>query len=149
MQNSCMSASGISASEVVVIANGFAVAFSKELSIDEQNIWGNLFALIGASLLSLAAINQTLKEQSSTAQSSNKNSSNTTKTDSSATADSKTNASSINITVSNTNSDTTESKTITTDTSTSETPAVNITVSNTFAAKSPNDDEKSEVKNEK
>jgi hypothetical protein len=78
MKNSCFNAG-----EAAVIANGFAVAFSKELSIDEQNIWGNIFALVGASLLTLAAINQTAQEQSGTSNSSGTNSTDTTKKDTS------------------------------------------------------------------
>jgi len=133
MQNNCMNnAGGLQASEVVVLANAFAVAFSKELSLDEQNIWGNLFTLIGASLLTIASINETLKEQSSKAKSSNTNSSDTTKSNNSATDNSETNATTINIKVSNTTSDISESKTITTDNSTSETPTVNINVSNIY-----------------
>lgn len=49
--------------EAAVLANGIAVAISKDLTPDQLNILGNLVTLIGASLLSIAAIEQTAQEQ--------------------------------------------------------------------------------------
>jgi hypothetical protein len=46
------------AGSLTVAANAIAVAIGHNLSLEEQNIVGNLFALAGASLLSMAAINQ-------------------------------------------------------------------------------------------
>jgi len=125
--NSCNSDCGINASEVVVIANGFAVGFAKGLSISDQNIWGNLFALIGASLLSLAAINQTISEQSTAAQTSAATASDTssttepsattepTATTGSTTDESKSSTSAVNSTVTNSTSDTIITSTFTTE----------------------------------
>ena len=46
------------AGALVVAANAISVAIAEDLNIEEQNIMGNLFALVGASLLSMAAINE-------------------------------------------------------------------------------------------
>ena len=43
-------------SEIVIIANTIAVAIAQDLNADEENILGNLLALVGASLLSFAAL---------------------------------------------------------------------------------------------
>lgn len=51
----------IDSAKTVLAANAIAVAVAKGLTIDEQNILGNLLALAGASLLSSAAIEQTNK----------------------------------------------------------------------------------------
>lgn len=48
--------------EASTIANAIATAISKNLTIEQQNIVGNLFALIGASMLSIAAINESLSK---------------------------------------------------------------------------------------
>jgi hypothetical protein len=52
-------------SEIVIIANTIAVALAQDLSSDEENILGNLFALIGASLLSFAALDSSSNSASS------------------------------------------------------------------------------------
>ena len=46
------------AAAMTVAANAIAVAISKGLTLEQQNILGNLMALVGASMLSMAAINQ-------------------------------------------------------------------------------------------
>lgn len=46
-----------------VAANTIAVALASELSISDQNILGNFLTAVGASLLTIAAVNQTNLEQ--------------------------------------------------------------------------------------
>lgn len=46
------------AKALTVAANALAVALTEQLTLEEQNILGNLLALAGASMLSMAAINQ-------------------------------------------------------------------------------------------
>jgi hypothetical protein len=53
-------------SEIVIIANTIAVAIAQDLNADEENILGNLFALVGASLLSLAALDNSDSSTNST-----------------------------------------------------------------------------------
>ena len=50
--------------EASTIANAIATAISKELTIEGQNIWGNLLVLVGSSMLSIAAINESLSNKS-------------------------------------------------------------------------------------
>lgn len=52
------------ASQASVLANAVATALCKNLTLEEQNVFGNLFALIGASMLSVAAINQAVSSAS-------------------------------------------------------------------------------------
>lgn len=59
--------------QIAIAANAIAVAIAGKLTLEEQNIIGNLLALAGASLLSVAAIGQacqTAKEAASGTQSS-------------------------------------------------------------------------------
>ena len=67
------------AGSLTIAANAIAVALGHNLSLEEQNIVGNLFALAGASLLSMAAINQA--NQSSTSDSTQSTASDTNTTD--------------------------------------------------------------------
>ncbi|MDR3551938.1 MAG: hypothetical protein P4L75_02330 [Clostridia bacterium] len=57
----------LDSSRIAVEVNAIAVALSKQLSVDEQNILGNILAAMGATLLTIAAIEQTNKEQADTA----------------------------------------------------------------------------------
>lgn len=59
----CSSAYG---RQVTLYANALAVALSEKLSLDEQNVVGNLLTLAGASLLSIAAVNQSQKKNDGT-----------------------------------------------------------------------------------
>lgn len=52
------------ASQASVLANAVATALCEHLTLEEQNIFGNLFTLIGASMLSIAAINQAVSSAS-------------------------------------------------------------------------------------
>lgn len=52
--------------EASTIANAIATAISKELTIEGQNIWGNLLVLVGSSMLSIAAINESLSNKCGT-----------------------------------------------------------------------------------
>lgn len=51
-----------SGAELTVAANALATAISEHLTIDEQNVIGNLLTLVGTSLLSIAAINQSMQK---------------------------------------------------------------------------------------
>lgn len=53
------------ASEASLLAAAIATALCEKLTLQEQNIWGNLFTSIGASMLSIAAINQSLSSSHS------------------------------------------------------------------------------------
>lgn len=67
-----MSNSSPIASEASILANAFATALCERLTVDEQNIFGNLFSLIGTSMLSIAAINQAVSSSKSNVADSNK-----------------------------------------------------------------------------
>lgn len=49
--------------QLVLAANAVTVALSKNLSANEENVLGNFFSLIGASLSTLAAIDQSCETQ--------------------------------------------------------------------------------------
>jgi len=76
-------------SEIVIIANTIAVALAQDLNADEENILGNLFALVGASLSSLAA----LDSSNSSASTDSSNSSTSTDSSNSSASSDKTNSS--------------------------------------------------------
>jgi hypothetical protein len=44
--------------QIAVVANAIAIAISKNLTPSEENILGNLIAQVGATLLSIAAIDE-------------------------------------------------------------------------------------------
>lgn len=48
-------------SKLAIAANAIAVTLAQGLTADEENILGNLFALAGASLLSMAAIDSAIQ----------------------------------------------------------------------------------------
>lgn len=48
--------------EVSVVANAIAVAISKNLTPTEENIIGNLITQVGATLLSIAAIDEACED---------------------------------------------------------------------------------------
>lgn len=48
--------------EASVLANAISVALCEKMTIEEQNIWGNLLVLVGSSMLSIAAINESLSK---------------------------------------------------------------------------------------
>lgn len=60
--------------QLVLAANAISVALSKNLSANEENILGNLLTLIGASLLSLAALDESCGTKSSTGSQNSANS---------------------------------------------------------------------------
>jgi hypothetical protein len=70
-------------SEIVIIANTIAVAIAQDLNADEENILGNLFALVGASLLSLAALDNSDSSTNSNSSDNTKSPDNSTSTDTS------------------------------------------------------------------
>lgn len=47
------------AQQLAILGNTIAVALAEKLTIDEQNVIGNLITLVGASLLSIAATAET------------------------------------------------------------------------------------------
>lgn len=53
--------------QLVLAANAITVALSKNLSADEENVLGNLLTMVGASILSLAALDQSCQAESDTA----------------------------------------------------------------------------------
>lgn len=66
-----------------ILANSIAVALAEGMTIEDQNVWGNLFAMLGASMLSVAAINannQSLAEKIAAAKEKNKADESATKT---------------------------------------------------------------------
>lgn len=48
--------------QLSLYANTIAVALSKELTLDEENVIGNLLTLVGASLLAIAAVDASAEE---------------------------------------------------------------------------------------
>lgn len=50
--------SNISGRDIAYIATSIAVAVSKQLTVDELNILGNVVTQVGASMLSIAAVEQ-------------------------------------------------------------------------------------------
>ena len=48
--------------EITMIANAIAVALAKQLTINEQNILGNILELAGADLLTMASIDEAFRE---------------------------------------------------------------------------------------
>lgn len=52
--------------QIILAANAITVALSKNLSADEENVLGNLLTMVGASLLSLAALDVSCEAKSST-----------------------------------------------------------------------------------
>lgn len=50
------------ASEASILANAIATLLCEHLSVQEQNILGNLLSLVATSMLSIAAINQSVLE---------------------------------------------------------------------------------------
>lgn len=81
------------AQQLAVVANAIAVAISENLTIDEQNVLGNLICLVGTSLLSIAATAETcsnLKSSDDTKNSKDSSSDNSTQNDKSATSNNST-----------------------------------------------------------
>lgn len=54
-----------SARQMAIVANAIAVALTKNLTASEQNVLGNLFAQVGATILSIAAATQYCSEAES------------------------------------------------------------------------------------
>lgn len=59
---------------LTLLANALAVAISEKLTVNEENILGNLLTLIGASLLSIAAIDGANKSSENDSASSSESS---------------------------------------------------------------------------
>lgn len=55
-----------SGGQIAVLANAIAVTVAEGLSPEQQNIVGNLLTLVGASILSVAAIAQASSQAGST-----------------------------------------------------------------------------------
>ncbi|ADU26564.1 hypothetical protein [Ethanoligenens harbinense] len=53
------------ASEASILANAIATILCEHLSVQDQNILGNLLSLVATSMLSIAAINQSILEAQS------------------------------------------------------------------------------------
>jgi hypothetical protein len=64
--------------QLTVIANAIAVAISKNLTAREENILGNLITLVGASMLSIAAIDEAYGKSGSARSNTGENSDTTT-----------------------------------------------------------------------